>query len=193
MQTQTHVTRENLREPQLTDLGDIYYHSGYKALQAPRRPAYWGLDRDYARRPGVPSHREPRLWPNARVDIVRMDPALSAPFKHGRTNREWPPVFGTVCQPKGLSGLVRRWASSFPDHKPQHWLLKMLGDRVDSFEHRLRKLAPAAVPLAAAGLLGRRYLSENGRPAPRSRSKLGALPGDLRRASRNPARESFAE
>ncbi len=38
-----------------------------------------------------------------------MDPARSAPFKHGRSNREWPPVFGTVCQPKGLSGLVRRW------------------------------------------------------------------------------------
>ena len=180
MQMQTQVTRENLLEPQVTNLGDIYHHSGYKAVQAPRRPAYWGVDRDYARRPGVPSHREPQLWPNAQLDIVRMDPARSAPFKHGRSNREWPPVFGTVCQPKGLSGLVRRWASSFPDHKPQHWLLKLLGDRVDSFEHRLGKLAPLAVPLAVAGLFGRRYLSDNREPAKRRRANVRALRGDLR-------------
>ena len=113
---------ETLREPQVTDLGDIYEHSGYKALQSPRRPAFWGVDNDYARRPGVPSHREPVPWPHAQLDIVRMDPARSAPFKHGRTNREWPPVFGTACPPKALSGLVRKWANSFPDHKPQHWL-----------------------------------------------------------------------
>jgi hypothetical protein len=159
MQTQTELTQESLLEPELTDLGDIYRHSGYKAVQAPRRPAHWAVDRDFARRPGVPSHREPEIWPNAQEDIVPMDPARSAPFKHGRPNREWPPVFGTVCQPKGLSGLVRRWASSFPDHKPQHWLLKMLGDRVDSFEHRLGKVAPVAVPLTAAGLLGLLLLS----------------------------------
>jgi hypothetical protein len=172
MQLPTQVTRETLLEPQVTNLGDIYQHSGYKAVQAPRRPAYWGVDRDYARRPGVPSHREPQLWPNSRVDIVKMDPASSAPFKHGRTNREWPPVFGTVCQPKGLSGLVRKWASSFPDHKPQHWLLKMLGDRVDSFEHRLGKLAPVVLPLAAAGLFVRLFLSDNREPALRRRANV---------------------
>lgn len=180
---QTQVTQESLREPQVTDLGDIYHHSGYKALQAPSRPAYWGVDRDYARRLGVPSHREPRLWPNAREDIVRMDPARSAPFKHGRSNREWPPVFGTVCQPKGLSGLVRRFANSFPDHKPQHWLLKLLGDRVDSFEHRLARLVPLVLPLAAAGLVGRVYLSENRGPARSSRASARALRGNLHRAT----------
>ena len=180
MQMQTQVTRENLLEPQVTTLGDIYQHSGYKAVQAPRRPAYWGVDRDFARRPGVPSHREPQLWPNAQLDIVRMDPARSAPFKHGRSNREWPPVFGTVCQPKGLSGLVRRWASSYPDHEPQHWLLKLLGDRVDSFEHRLAKLAPLAVPLAVAGYFGRRYLAENREPASRSRANVRGLRDGLR-------------
>jgi len=150
------------------------------------------VDRDDSRRPGVPSHREPQLWPNARVDIVQMDPALSAPFKHGRPNKEWTPVFGTVCQPKGLSGLVRRFASSFPDHKPQHWLLLMRGDRVDSFEHRLRKLAPVAVPLAAVGLLGRRYISDNRQPASRRRGKVGALPRALRRGAGSATRAQYA-
>ncbi len=148
------------REPQVSSAEDIQQHAGYKAVQAPRRPAWWGVDRELSRRPGVPMMRSPEPWPNARLDIERMDPALSAVFKHGRPNREWPPVFGTTCPPKGLSGLIRKWASSLPDHKPQHWLLKLLGDRVDSAEHRLKKLAPVALPLAAAGLLGRLYLRD---------------------------------
>jgi hypothetical protein len=150
------------REPQLSSAEDIQQHSGYKAVQAPRRPAYWGVDRELSRRPGAPLMRPPEPWPNARRVIERMDPTLSAVFKHGRPNREWPPVFGTTCPPKGLSGLIRKWAASFPDHKPQHWLLKLLGDRVDSAEHRFKKLAPVVLPLAAAGLLGRMYL-RNGR------------------------------
>ncbi|MBF5042878.1 hypothetical protein FGE12_10810 [Aggregicoccus sp. 17bor-14] len=190
MQTLTEVTQEKLREPKVTGLGDIYQRSGYKALEPPRRPSHWGVDRDYARRPGVPSHRTPQLMSNAQVDIVRMDPARSAPFKHGRSNREWPPVFGTVCQPKGLSGLVRKWANSYPDHKPQHWLLKLLGDRVDSFEHRLAKLAPVAVPLAVAGLLGRRYFAESGGGT--RRVNFSAVRGDLRRAPALSPRARYA-
>ena len=177
MQTQTQVTQDKLREPQLTNLGDIYQRSGYKAVQAPRRPAYWGVDRDLERRPGVPSHRAPQLMANAQVDIVRMDPARSAPFKHGRSNREWPPVFGTVCQPKGLSGLVRKWANSYPDHKARHWMLKLLGDRVDSFEHRLGKLAPVAVPLALVGVFGRMFLANNRQSARSSRGSASGLRG----------------
>ncbi|QRO01523.1 hypothetical protein JRI60_22130 [Archangium violaceum] len=154
------------REPKLSSVEDIQRHSGYKAVQAPQRPAYWGVDRELSRRPGVPMMRPPEPWPNARLDIEPMDPARSAVFKHGRPNREWPPVFGTTCPPKGLSGLIRKWASSLPDHKPQYWLLKLLGDRVDSAEHRLKKLAPVALPLAAAGLLGRLYLRDK-RSGPR--------------------------
>ena len=149
------------REPELTSLEELHRSERYQAVQAPRRPAFWGVDRDMARRPGVPAMREPALLANARLDIEPMDPARSAAFKHGRPNKPWPPVFGTTCPPKGLSGLVRKWAASYPDHKPQHWLLKLLGDRVDSAEHRLKKLAPVALPLLAAGLLGRMYLQES--------------------------------
>jgi hypothetical protein len=188
-------TTQGLREPQLTSLEDIHRHSGYKAVQPPRRPAWWGVDRDMARRPGVPSHAAtPRPMPNARLDIERMDPARAAPFKHGRPNKEWTPVFGTTCPPKGLSGMVRKFAASFPDHKPQFWLLKMLGDRVDSAERRLGKLMPLALPLAAAGLLGRMLLSDEqagadrrgpavraaydpGRPPPRERREVRRGPG----------------
>lgn len=73
-----------------------------------------------------------------------------------------------------MSGLIRKWASSLPDHKPQHWLLKLLGDRVDSAEHRLKKLAPVVLPLAAAGLLGRLYLRD-GRSGTRRDRVRGTL------------------
>jgi len=168
-------TSDTLREPTLSSAEDIQLHSGYKAVQAPRRPAYWGVDRELSRRPGVPMMRPPAPWPNARLDIERMDPASSAVFKHGRPNRQWPPVFGTTCPPKGLSGLIRKWAASYPDHKPQHWLLKLLGDRVDSAEHRLKKLAPVALPLVAAGLLGRMFLRERS-----SGTRLERMRGTLR-------------
>lgn len=153
-------TSHTPREPTVSSAEDIQLHSGYKAVQAPRRPAYWGVDRELSRRPGVPMMRPPQPWPNARMEIEHMDPASSTVFKHGRPNRQWPPVFGTTCPPKGLSGLIRKWAASFPDHKPQHWLLKLLSDRVDSAEHRLKKLAPVALPLAAAGLLGSMLLRD---------------------------------
>ena len=162
------------REPELTSLEELHRSERYQAVQAPRRPAHWGVDRDLSRRPGVPMMRAPQLWPNARLDIEPMDPARSAAFKHGRPNKPWPPVFGTTCPPKGLSGVVRKWASSFPDHKPQHWLLKLLGDRVDSAEHTLRKLAPLAVPAVAAGLLGRMYLKES-RGTRAARAHRGAV------------------
>ncbi|SEU35183.1 hypothetical protein [Stigmatella erecta] len=149
------------REPTVSSAEDIQQHSGYKAVQPPRRPAYWGVDRELSRRPGVPMMRPPEPWPHSRADIEPMDPARSAVFKHGRPNREWPPVFGTTCPPKGLSGLIRKWAASFPDHKPQHWLLKLLGDRVDSAEHRFQQLAPVVLPLAAVGLFG--YVLRRGR------------------------------
>jgi len=168
-------TAHTPREPELSSAEDIQRHSGYKAVQAPQRPAWWGVDRELSRRPGVPMMRPPEPWPNARLDIEPMDPALSAVFKHGRPNKEWPPVFGTTCPPKGLSGLIRKWAASYPDHKPQHWLLKLLGDRVDSAEHRLKKLAPVALPLAAAGLLGSMYLRD-GRGRTRRERVLASLP-----------------
>ena len=168
-------TTNTPREPSVSSAEDIQRHSGFKAVQLPQRPAYWGVDRELSRRPGVPMMRPPAPWPNARMDIEHMDPASSTVFKHGRPNRQWPPVFGTTCPPKGLSGLVRKWAASYPDHKPQHWLLKLLGDRVDSAEHHLKKLAPVALPLAAAGLLGHLYLRD-GRGRTRRERVLASLP-----------------
>jgi hypothetical protein len=43
------------------------------------------------------------------------------------------PVFGTVCPPHGLSGMIRRHAyKRYSEGRAAHWLLLMAADRVDS-------------------------------------------------------------
>ena len=52
-----------------------------------------------------------------------------------------PPVFGTTCPPKGLSGAVRKLAyAKYSEGQAAHWLLLMAGDRVDAVESSLRSL-----------------------------------------------------
>jgi hypothetical protein len=143
-------------DPVVTDAETIQRRSGYQALEPPRRPAHWGVDRDRSRRPGVPMMRaDPKPLPNARFPPERQEGEAAAP-KHGRPNRPMPPVFGTALPLRGLAGAVRRLAYRYPDHTPRYWLLKMLGDRVDSWTHRARKALPVVLPLAAVALLVRR-------------------------------------
>jgi hypothetical protein len=142
--------------PVVTSPDTIQRRSGYQALQPVQKPPHWGVDRDPARRPGVPMmRRDPRMWANAQFPPERQAGTPASP-KHGRRNKELPPVFGTAVPLRGLSGLVRRLAYRYPDHEPRHWLLKMMGDRVASFTHRARKAAPFVLPIAALALLARR-------------------------------------
>lgn len=140
--------------PTVTDLETVQRREGYQSLEPVRRPAWWGIDGDRARRPGVPRERAPRPFPNTRFPPQRQPGESSVPM-HGRPNKQMPPVFGTAVPLKGLSGMVRRAAYRRPDHAPSHWLLMMLGDRVDNLEHRVKKLAPVAVGLGVVALLWR--------------------------------------
>jgi hypothetical protein len=137
-----------LREPQLTNLETLKRRSGYQSLQTVTRPEHWGVDLDRARRPGVPMHREPpQQMAHAVTDIEPMEGESSVPM-HGRTNKVPPRVFSTAIPMCGLSGLVRRAAYALPDHRTSHWMLKLLGDRVDVLEHRAMKALPWAAGLA---------------------------------------------
>ena len=136
-------------EPTVTSVEDVQQKSGYKAVQPPGRPAWADVDRDPTRRPGVPWLREPRPWPNTRFPPERQQGTSAVPM-HGRPNKEMPPVFGTAVPLRGLSGVVRRMAYRLPDHEPGHWLLMMLGDRVDSWETRAQRIFPLAL-LASIG------------------------------------------
>jgi hypothetical protein len=121
-------------------------HSKAKA-KAPQ-----AVDQDPANRPGVPMETAPKPLAGARVPIAPQHAEVPV-FKHaGR--KQMPPVFGTAQPPKGLSGLLRKAAYAKPDHKPGHWMLLLLADRVDVWEHRLRRSLPWAAPSAAVLLAG---------------------------------------
>jgi hypothetical protein len=139
-------------EPIVTTAADVQQKAGYKALQPVRRPPWADVDRDPARRPGVPWQREPQPFPNTRYPPERQQGVPSTPM-HGRPNKEMPPVFSTAVPLKGLSGMVRKLAYSFPDHEPAHWLIMMLGDCVDFWETRAQRVLPVAMPLAVLGVL----------------------------------------
>jgi hypothetical protein len=144
--------------PRVTTPDEVQRKSGYQSVQTPRRPPYWGIDLEPARRPGVPRMREAQPWPNTRFPPERQAGTPAAP-RHGRPNKSLPPVFGTSCPPHGLSGAIRTAAYRLPDHYPTHWLLLMLGDRVESWGTRVRRALPVALPIAVLGLLVRRALA----------------------------------
>jgi hypothetical protein len=65
-----------------------------------------------------------------------------------------PPVFGTAAPPKGLSGVLRKVAYGYPDHWVRHWMVLLLADRVDVWEHRLRRGLPVTAGIVAVLALG---------------------------------------
>ena len=113
-----------------------------------------------ARRPGVPRLAEPKPWPNSVWPIPRQRGEPAA-----RMLDLEKPVFGTTLPPHGPAGAIRKAAYRIPDDEPRHWLVLMLGDRVDVWSHRARKLAPLALP-AAAFFGVRRLRASRGRAAP---------------------------
>jgi hypothetical protein len=143
-----------MEQPQLTE-SDRAQRREVRAPPLDARPAHWGVDLDRASRPGVPRERPPESWPNTRFPPTRQHGKPASPA-HGRPGKDLPPVFGTAVPLAGLSGLVRRLGYRYPDHYPRHWLLELLGDRVDAWNHRLRRLAPWAMAAGLAVFLVRR-------------------------------------
>lgn len=136
--------------PILKSPEEIEKNEGYQAMQSSRRPEWWGIDLELSRRPGVPMEKlPPAPLPNARPAIERMRAEPSV-FMHGRPNKKFTPVYSTVLPPAGLAGALKKFAYSLPDHKPTHWLLLLLSDRIDSWTHHAKKYLPVALPLAAA-------------------------------------------
>lgn len=109
------------------------------------------------RRPGVPRERPPQPWPNSRFPPARMQAPSSVPM-HGRPDKEMPPVYGTAVPLRGVSGAIRRAAYRHPDHVATHWLLMLLGDRVDAWGTHAWRVAKVAAPVAVVAVLAGRAL-----------------------------------
>jgi hypothetical protein len=97
----------------------------------------WGADLDPKDRPSVPQEqfdpdlsgahwefpdRQPEKWPRERS------------IEHAFLT----PVFGTSCPPRGVSGIMRKYAyARYSEARAAHWLLLLAADRVDALESTL--------------------------------------------------------
>lgn len=55
-------------------------------------------------------------------------------------------VFGTVCPPSGLSGVLRRYAFTFSEGQWRHWLTLILADRVNVVEGIVDDIGHGHIP-----------------------------------------------
>jgi hypothetical protein len=97
----------------------------------------WGVDLDPKDRPSVPKlqlqedltgaswefpERQPEKWPRERS------------IEHAFLT----PVFGTSCPPRGVSGIMRKYAyAKYSEGRAAHWLILLAADRVDALESTL--------------------------------------------------------
>src|SRR5215213_267323 len=98
----------------------------------------WGADLDPADRPSVPRERFDPAASGAHWDFPERQPE-KWPRERSVEHEFLTPVFGTSAPPKGLSGVIRRYAySSYSEGRAAHWLLLIAADRVDAVESHLR-------------------------------------------------------
>jgi hypothetical protein len=96
----------------------------------------WGADLDPADRPSVPRERsEPT---GAHWDFPERQPERW-PRERSIEHKFLTPVFGTSTPPRGLSGVIRKYAyRRYSEARAAHWLLLLAADRVDAQESHLR-------------------------------------------------------
>lgn len=100
----------------------------------------WGADLDVADRPSWPQERTDLPPTGARWDYPDeqpRDPRRERSIEHAQL----PPVYGTAQPLHGLSGAVRRLAyDRLSEGRVAHWLLLVLGDRIEATGAHARSL-----------------------------------------------------
>lgn len=115
----------------------------------------WGVDLDPKDRPAVPREQFDPGRTGAHWDFPERQPELVA-RERSNEHKFLTPVFGTAAPLKGVSGAIRRYAYRYSEARAAHWLLLMLGDRVDVLESRAEALLRGRPdnPLTETGVLG---------------------------------------
>jgi len=99
----------------------------------------WGVDLDFKDRPVVPKESFRRDLTGAHWHMPEQQPQRW-PREKSTEHARLTPVFGTSCPPKGLSGVLRKFAYTLSEGRVSHWLLLMAADRVDVVESRVTGL-----------------------------------------------------
>lgn len=94
----------------------------------------WGVDLNY--RATVPMEDFDPGATNAHWDFPERQPE-TWPREMSPEHGVLPPVFGTSCPPRGVSGAIRKYAYTLSEGRSSHWLLLLLADRIDVLESRV--------------------------------------------------------
>jgi hypothetical protein len=98
----------------------------------------WGVDLDPKDRPSVPREKFDPGATGARWEFPERQPE-QWPRERSNEHKFLTPVFGTACPPKGLSGVMRKFAyKRYSEARAAHWLLLLAADRVDAVESAAR-------------------------------------------------------
>ncbi len=134
----------------------------------------WGADLDPRDRPSVPRMRLDPNLSGAHWDFPERQPE-ARPRERSIEHERLTPVFGTTCPPKGLSGVMRRYAyERFSEARAAHWMILLAADRVDALESHLRSFTTLHPdnPITETGVLSE--LSHHG-----IASRFGSKRADL--------------
>jgi hypothetical protein len=127
----------------------------YDPEELRRRIPGWGADSDPADRPSHPRESiEPESTGAHWTFPVRQEPAGNR--ERSVEHTMLPPVFGTAQPLHGVSGAIRRFAyDRYSEGQTAHWLLLVVGDRVESIGAHVRSLASRRPddPITESGVL----------------------------------------
>jgi hypothetical protein len=115
----------------------------------------WGVDLDPSDRPSVPKERFDPRGSGAHWDFPERQPE-KWPRERSIEHKFVTPVFGTSCPPRGISGMMRKFAyKKYSEGRAAHWLLLLAADRVDVLESRLWSAATGRPdnPVTETGVL----------------------------------------
>jgi hypothetical protein len=99
----------------------------------------WGVDLDPRDRPAVPRERLDPSLRGANGDLPELQ-VERWPRERSIEHAHLTPVFGTSTPPRGLSGVMRRFAYRYSEARASHWLILVAADRVDSVESSLQSM-----------------------------------------------------
>ena len=111
----------------------------------------WGADLDPADRPSYPKLQYPAQT-GARWDFPDRQPGAEG-REHSIEHAFVTPVFGTGQPLHGVSGAIRRLAyARFSEARLAHWLLLIVGDRVEAGGSHLRSFVSTRPDVPATGV-----------------------------------------
>ena len=119
----------------------------------------WGADLDPANRPSFP-REQPSIPTGAHWDLPEQQNHDDGRREKSVEHERLTPVYGTAQPLHGLAGRIRRMAyDRYSEGQTAHWLLLVIGDRVDAASAHVRSLASTRPddPITLTGVLGERH------------------------------------